>query len=95
MEKYAKKNPGKYHKLEAPPPSSSGHRRRHSGEDDDYLGGFTEHFSRGMNKLMSFADDDEPRHHRHRSRDGDMPRIQLTRRYAEENHVTPSLSDMV
>ncbi|KAJ4189680.1 hypothetical protein NW767_000314 [Fusarium falciforme] len=83
-EKYAKKNPGKYHKLELPPSNFSGHRGGHSGEDDDYLGGFTEHFSRGMNKLMSFGDDDdEPRHRRHRSRDRDMPRIQLTRSCSE------------
>ncbi|KAM0432766.1 hypothetical protein ACHAPT_004468 [Fusarium lateritium] len=81
-EKYAQKNPGKYQKLEAPPPSFSGHRGGHSQGDDDYLGGLTEQFSRGMNKLMSFGDDDERRHHGHRSRDGDI-RIQLTRSCSE------------
>ncbi|KAF4979874.1 hypothetical protein FZEAL_4008 [Fusarium zealandicum] len=83
-EKYAKKNPGKYHMLEAPPQNFPDQRGRHSEANDDYLGGLSEHFSRGMNKLMSFGDDEEPRHgdRGHRS-DGDMPRIQLTRSCAE------------
>ncbi|KAJ3520611.1 hypothetical protein NM208_g13642 [Fusarium decemcellulare] len=82
-EKYAQKNPGKYHRLEIPPQDFSGRRGRHSEDNDDYLGGLTGQFSRGMNKLMSLGEDDEPRHRVHRSRDGDMPHIQLTRSCSE------------
>ncbi|KAM5348063.1 hypothetical protein ACJ41O_007887 [Fusarium nematophilum] len=82
-EKYAKKNPGKYHKLEIPSGEHSDRHGRHSQGHDDYLGGLTEQFNRGMNKLMSFGDDDEHRRHERRGHDSNMPRIQLTRSCSE------------
>ncbi|WZH41134.1 Phospholipase [Fusarium acuminatum] len=85
-DKYSKKNPGKYTKLEVPTRDSASRGVRHSRGEDDYLGGLTEQFSRGMNRLRSFGEHDEPhdRDRGHRSRDGgDMPRIQMIRSCAE------------
>ncbi|UZP42196.1 hypothetical protein NXS19_010012 [Fusarium pseudograminearum] len=84
-EKYNKKNPGKYHALELPPRGPSGGGDRRSRGEDDYLGGLTEQFSRGMNRLRSFGEHDAPRHsdREHGSRGGNMPRIQMIRSCAE------------
>ncbi|KAF5673758.1 phospholipase [Fusarium heterosporum] len=85
-EKYSKKNPGKYHKIELPPRDSASRGDRRSRGEDDYLGGLTEQFSRGMNRLRSFGEHDEPhdRDRGHRSHgSGDMPRIQMIRSCAE------------
>ncbi|CAF3567821.1 unnamed protein product [Fusarium graminearum] len=81
-EKYNKKNPGKYHALELPPRGPSGGGDRRSRGEDDHLGGLTEQFSRGMNRLRSFGEHDAPRHsdREHGSRGGNMPHIQMIRR---------------
>ncbi|KAF7558729.1 hypothetical protein G7046_g5430 [Stylonectria norvegica] len=81
-EKYAKKNPGKYQALigdrpATPDPNSS-------PTKEDYLGGLTEHFSRGFNTLMHGHGSKSYGHGRHRE---DIPRIQLTRR-----HVNPLIN---
>ncbi|KAL6914069.1 hypothetical protein FSST1_011829 [Fusarium sambucinum] len=84
-DKYKKKNPGKYHALELPPRGPSGGGDRRSRGEDDHLGGLTEQFSRGMNRLRSFGEHDAPRHsdREHDSRGGNMPRIQMIRSCAE------------
>ncbi|RGP80419.1 hypothetical protein FLONG3_1428 [Fusarium longipes] len=84
-DKYKKKNPGKYHALDLPPRGPSGGGDRRSRGNDDHLGGLTEHFSRGMDRLRSFGEHDTPRHsdREHSSRGGEMPRIQMIRSCAE------------
>ena len=98
-DKYKEKNPGKYHKLEAPPRDTSGSGDRRSRGEDDHLGGLTEQFSRGMNRLRSFGGDEES-HHRdrgQRSQDGgDMPRIQMVRRYENpDSHPLSPTSNII
>ncbi|KAF4339158.1 phospholipase d1 [Fusarium beomiforme] len=84
-DKYKEKNPGKYHKLEMPPRDTSGSGDRRSKGDDDYLGGLTQQFSRGMDRLRSLGEHDAPHHERgHRSEGrSDMPHIQMIRSCAE------------
>ncbi|PNP76299.1 hypothetical protein FNYG_10358 [Fusarium nygamai] len=84
-DKYKEKNPGKYHKLDLPPRDTSGPGDRRSRGEDDYLGGLTQQFSRGMDRLRSFGEHDDSHRDRGQRSEGrgDMPHIQMIRSCAE------------
>ena len=78
-EKYEKKNPGKYGKLNldgtAEDPSA-----RHFGEG--YLGGLTDHFNKGLNSLLHLQEEEARREGGEGGYERQqLPRIQLTRRF--------------
>lgn len=87
-DKYEKKNPGKYQKLEIPRQASGDERggHREGGERhhryEDYVGGLTEQFNRGFGGLGNFMPHHESdrRSHGGGNRGGNV-NIQLTRRY--------------
>ncbi|KAH7160840.1 putative phospholipase D [Dactylonectria macrodidyma] len=79
-EKYKKKNPGKYSKLEVTSRGAEGHRGRHEHGYEEYIGGLTDQFNRLSNFISHDSDD---RHHERRQHDDETPRIQLVRSCSE------------